>query len=339
MDVRNVQRGMMIHHALDGTRRVVVERPDRSRVYATTRGVSYVQRPYLYRGQQFDHRTSVLGSNSRVSLYRPYHYGSSTLEIYAYSRFYPEQMYRWAVTPFNTPQPFTWQYTTNATPWFEYYRGYFTPESSYSDPVLWVTDYVVGVSLYLAYLGDSPRAATAPTTSATVTPEVKQKIAAEVGRQVQQESAAAQDNARNRVPSPGEGGVVQELGDGQTHVYVVNADLDLVDPTGRRCAISEGDVIEAISAPKPDTGTADAVVLASKGGNECERSAQVEIALADLQEMQNHMREAVDQALASNSGKNVSTVTPAYAAAAPPPDRDAANEVQRQQQIAAAAES
>jgi hypothetical protein len=168
---------------------------------------------------------------------------------------------------------------------------------------------------------------------------VKQLLADEVGRQVKQESVEAQENAQHREPQPGAGGVVQELGDRQPHVFVVASDLDLVDPTGRRCMISEGDVVQVVSGPQPSTGTASAVVLASKGGVECGRAAQVEIALTDLQEMQNHMRETIDQGMANTkAGKSAASVTPAFAASVPPPDADAAREIDQQQQIAAAAD-
>jgi hypothetical protein len=81
------------------------------------------------------------------------------------------------------------------------------------------------------------------------------------------------------------------------------------------------------------------VVLASKGGRECRPSSTVTIQLTDLQEMQNHMRETIDQGMAGTSaGRSAATVTPAYAAAAPPPDANAAREIEQQQQIAAAAE-
>jgi len=123
-------------------------------------------------------------------------------------------------------------------------------------------------------------------------------------------------------------------------VFVVASDLDLADPAGRRCLMSEGDVVQVISAANRETSTAQAVVLASKGGGvECQRAAQMEIALADLQEMENHMRETIDQGMAATSaGRGADTVTPAYAAAAPPPDANAAHESEQQQQIAAAAE-
>ena len=102
--------------------------------------------------------------------------------------------------------------------------------------------------------------------------------------------------------------------------------------------VSEGDVVQVDSEPKSDNAV-DAVVMASKGGVECERSAHVEIALNDVQEMQNHMRETIDQGMANtNAGKQAAKVTPAFAASAPPPDANAAHEIDQQQQIASAVE-
>ena len=71
----------------------------------------------------------------------------------------------------------------------------------------------------------------------------------------------------------------------------------------------------------------------------CGRAAQVQVALNDVQEMQNHMRETIDQGLATTpAGKQAQSVTPAFAASAPPADANATREIQQQQEIAAAAE-
>ena len=95
--------------------------------------------------------------------------------------------------------------------------------------------------------------------------------------------------------------------------------------------------MQSVSPANPDTSTASAVVLASKGG-ECERAARVEISVNDLQEMQNHMRETVDQGMAATStGKSAQTVPAPYAQAAAP-DTNAAHEIEQQQAIAAAAD-
>jgi hypothetical protein len=338
LDVRSVRNGMVIHHGLDGSRQVMVERPDRSRVFAPSHGLQYVQHPYVFRGHSYDHRTFVAQGNVFHEFYRPYRYGATNLDVYAPPRYYAPGLYQWATTPFNKPQGYNWPYAGN-TPWFAYYKGYFTPEPSYSSPQMWLTDYVLAASLFVSYkTAAADSQATPPDAGATVTPEVKQKVADEVDRQVKEESVEAQQNAQNKDPPPGAGGVVQELTDGQTHAFVVSSDLDLVDPSGRRCMISEGDVVEVVSQAKPDS-TVDAVVLSSKGGPECERAAQVQIALNDVQEMQNHMRETVDQGIANtNAGKQAPKVAPAFAAAAPPADANAAQEIAQQQQIAAAAE-
>ena len=338
MDVHSPRNGMFIHHAPDGSQRIMVDKPDRSRVFAASRGVQYVQHPYSFRGREFDHRTLVVQGRLVQRFYRPYTYAGTTLDVYAPSRYYEPNMYRWATTSF-APTNITWDYATANAPWYGYYRGYFTPDSTYTTPVSWLTDFVLASSLAEAYAANSPRSQPPPADAPVITPQVKKMLAGEVDHQVRQESAEAQDNAQNREPKPGTGSVVHTLADGQSHVFVVASDLDLVDASGRRCMISEGDVIQVVSQPKTDTSTADAVVLASKAKGECERAAKVEVALNDLQEMQNHMRETIDQGMAhTNAGKKAATVTPAFAAAAPPPDANAAREIDQERQIAAAAE-
>jgi len=181
-------------------------------------------------------------------------------------------------------------------------------------------------------------AGAAPTTEAApeITPQVKEMLADEVSRQIKEESSEARQDAQGKEPQPGAGGIVQELNVKEPHVFVVSSDLDLVDETGRRCMLHEADVVQVISGAKATTSTAQAVVIASRGDGVCERSAQVDISLTDLQEMQNHMRETIDQGLANTrTGRGASTATPAFAAAAPPPDPHAGQEIQQQQQIAA----
>ncbi len=93
------------------------------------------------------------------------------------------------------------------------------------------------------------------------------------------------------------------------------------------------------------------VVLASKGGNECGKSSTVSVALIDLQEMQNQMRESIDQGLAdlqSKQGKGGLPVAPPsaigapvkteFALAAPPPDPNVAAQIGQQMQDADRAE-
>lgn len=339
IDVHNPKNGMLVQHGLDGSRRVTVEQPDGSRIFAAAQGVGYVQHPYLFHSQPFDHRTRYTQGQLSQQFYRPYEYAGKTLDVYAPRRFYSADFYRSISARYGTPLVPQWNYVTQPTPWFGYYKSYFTPASSYSSPLLWLTDFVLATSLIQAYQAH-PQTTPAPAAAgATVTPEVKEMVADEVNRQVKEESVEARENAQAHDPAPGAGGVVKELQEKEPHVFVADADLDLVDPSGRRCMLSEGDVVQVISAAHERTGSAQAVVLASKGPGECERSARVDIAVSDLQEMQNHMRETIDQGLASSrAGGEAQTVTPAFAAAAPPPDPNAAQEIQRQQEIAAAAD-
>jgi hypothetical protein len=188
----------------------------------------------------------------------------------------------------------------------------------------------------------TPASAPAPamtTAVAPITDDVKNKVADEVQAQIAEESREAEGSTRNLEPKAGAGGVVEELGRPAQHVFVVASDLDLVDDNGRRCMISEGDVVQILSAADAESGTAPGIVLSSKGGVECAQSAKVDIAISDLQEMQNHMRAAIDQGLANTPrGATEPTVTPAFVQAAPPPDADAKNEIEKQKTIAASVE-
>jgi hypothetical protein len=93
-------------------------------------------------------------------------------------------------------------------------------------------------------------------------------------------------------------------------------------------------------------------VLSSKGGQECQKSAVVTVSFDDLQEMQNQMRETIDQGLQDLEAKQGTGGLPAlppsaqgqpapaeYAAIAPPPDPNAVTEIQQQTQQADQAEA
>jgi hypothetical protein len=127
--------------------------------------------------------------------------------------------------------------------------------------------------------------------------------------------------------------------DNTSHVFVAGADLDVLDNSGRQCALSPGDVIQ-LAAPPPETADAASLVVLASKPQECPKGAVISVRLADLQDMQNRMRETVDDGLAAiqaNAGQNgwpalppsaVSAGTPApFAAIAPPPDPNAASEI------------
>ena len=125
----------------------------------------------------------------------------------------------------------------------------------------------------------------------------------------------------------------------------------VVSPRSGECALTEGDVLQMAAPPAANSATADLAVLASKG-QDCNKGWIVSIAIPDLQDMQNHMRETLDQGLAdlqSRQGQGgipaappaalAPGTQPAYAAAAPPPDPNIASEVSQQAASAAQAES
>lgn len=156
-------------------------------------------------------------------------------------------------------------------------------------------------------------------------------ISQEVMRQIALENSEAQANAQNQDVDPASSGIARMLSDNQTHVFIAGTDLDLVEASGQECAISEGDVLEVTPAPPANATAATATVLCSKGGKECAKYAQVSVTFADLQDMQNYMRQTIDQGLADLRSKqgqdglpvpppsaDAPPVQPPYVAAAPP---------------------
>jgi hypothetical protein len=115
--------------------------------------------------------------------------------------------------------------------------------------------------------------------------------------------------------------------------------------------VSDGDTLQLRDAPPADATSANLVVLSSKGNPECQISLTVQVQLTDLQEMQNHMRQTIDQGLKDLQAKQGTGGLPAappsaaaapvqsqYAAVAPPPEPNVGADIQAQDQQAAAAE-
>jgi hypothetical protein len=176
-----------------------------------------------------------------------------------------------------------------------------------------------------------------------MTPDIKALVAEEVKRQLALENQEAQTTAANNVPDPASSGIARMLSDNIQHVFVAGGDLDLIDATGTECAVSEGDALQLTAAPPADATAANLVVLSSKGGVECHKGATVSVAVADLQDMQNHMRETIDAGmgdLQQKGGQGGLPAVPAsakapttpsgFVAIAPPPDPNAAAEVAKE---------
>lgn len=369
-DVHDPKRGMDIHHGLDGNRRVAVERADHTRIVADRGGRGYVQHPYMFHGHEFGHRTYFEHGRAYDRFYGRYGWHGHYYDVYAPGRFYPYGFYGYAYAPWGVPVPYAWGW--GGAPWYGYYGAFYTPYPVYPAPAFWLTDFVIAASLQAAYaarvssaadLGPIPSSrptllvdasrwvadelvgpAEADAIPATpMTPEVKQMVADEIKALVQQEGTEAQANAANQDADPGKNSVIQLMSDNRPHVLVAGTDLDLVTGSAQECAFSQGDILKVISPPAGGADTARATVLASKGGKECATGANVSVAISDLQDMDNHMREQVDDGLSelqSKQGQGGLPAAPAsaigapvkagFAASAPPPDATAADQIKQQ---------
>jgi hypothetical protein len=351
-------RGMDVHHGLSGNRRVEVVRGDRH-IVAERGGRGYVQRPYRYGGREYGHRTYYYHGRAYDHFYHGYPYHGVYVQMYTPSFYYRPAFYGWAYNPWVAPVPYAWGWAGN--PWYGYYGAYFTPYPVYPSASAWLTDYMISTTLAAAYQARTDAAAAAAAAAqpqqapapdaVALTPEVKNMIAEEVKRQLAVANAESQAAAQNAAPNPALSGVQAMLSDNVQHVFVAGRDVDVVDAAGAECAISEGDALQLTGPPAAGATAATLVVLSSKGGQECKGGAKVTVQVADLQDMQNHMRETIDQGMSelqTKQGKGGLPTLPASAAAppvkapfaaeAPGPDPDAATQISQQSQEADKAE-
>jgi len=353
-DVHNAARGMDIHHGLNGGSRVMVERADHGRTMFERGRPGYVQRPYAFHGHDFARRTYFYHGREYSHFYHGYAYRGMYMNVYAPGFYYHPAYYGWAYNPWAVPVAYQWGFAVN--PWYGHYGYFFAPAPVYPSASLWLADYMISSDLQQAYAahtegGEADIAAPAAGSAPLLTPDVKQQIADEVRNQLALENQESQQNAAQQDINPGSSGIDRMLNDGRSHVYVVGAALDAEDAAKNECVLSDGDVLSLQSPTPAGATTVNLVVLASKGGRECQIHARVMVTLDDLQEMQNHMRESVDkglQELQSKQGKDGIPSAPAsalgqptqaqYAAIAPPEDPNAAVEIQQQAQQADQAE-
>jgi hypothetical protein len=121
------RKGMDITHGPDGSRTIVMERPDHSKVVSNRYGHGYIQRPYMYHGAEFVHRTYYVNGVAYSRVYRPYFWHGVAMNVYAPGFYYAPAFYGWARNPWVAPIAFRWGWAGN--PWYGYYGGYFTPYS------------------------------------------------------------------------------------------------------------------------------------------------------------------------------------------------------------------
>jgi hypothetical protein len=295
--VREVRtpNGAVVHYAPDGQRHVELARPD-GRVFFTSangRG-GYVQRPFELHGQPFVQRTYVQRGVAYTRVYRPWVYGGVTFNVYQPVHFYRPAFYAWTWHPWPRPVYYRWGWA--AQPWYGYYGRCWAPYPYYPSPVFWLTDFVVSVTFEDAYQArlDS-ELAPPPDNPAVVsmTPDVKQAIADEVQRQLQEERDQQQAAAQGYAPPADQAPPL--FSNSGSRVFLADHSV-LAYAGARECFLSEGDVLQLNGPPAPNASYADVVVLYSRSPS-CPRGSVVAVSLTDLQEMQNQMRATVDQGL------------------------------------------
>lgn len=345
-------RDMTIIHRPGGSRTVIVDRPDRSRIVVNRFGHGYVQRPFLYRGHEFANRTYFYRGRPYALYYRGYAYRGVTLHGYVPYRYYSPAFYGWAYRPWYRPVRYSWGWA--GSPWYGYYgRYYFTPYAAYPSASFWLTDYLISASLQAAYeerLANQAFYSSGPSGAVMLSPEVKDEISNEVQRQL------ALENSESRVAvngdldmnSSGLPRMLAETSPGNPRIFVVAGSLDVTDNQGQDCTLTEGDVLRLSTPPAPDATAAFLQVLATKNQS-CAKGSMVSVGFEDLQEMQNHMRATIDrglQDLQSHQGglpvppanAAVAPVQASFAPIAPPPDANASSELQQQAREADAAD-
>jgi hypothetical protein len=179
----------------------------------------------------------------------------------------------------------------------------------------------------------------------TLTPEVKEAIADEVKAQLQAEEAAAgqsgqgassggqqaQSNKKEEVPPA--------LDPART-TFVVDTDLAVV-ADGQECALTGGDVLTRISTD-PDGDQRVNTLVSSSKKKDCAAGKLVAVKVDDLQEMQNHFREKLDEGIKEMAAKQGTggmpkapdTSSVASDVPTPDPDKSAAKTLQDQQATA-----
>jgi hypothetical protein len=348
-------RGMTITHGPAGSRRIVAERPDHSRIVVNGRGHGFVERPFLYRGHPFVSRAYFYNGRPYSAYYWGYPYRGVYLAGYMPYYYYRPAFYGWAYNPWISPVRYGWGWA--GSPWYGYYGYYFTPYGVYPSASYWLTDYMISSSLQQAYQEQLDAQGNVVAGSAfaggpvVLTPAVKQAIANEVQGQLALENQEAQTEAQGGdvdINSSGLPRILQDTSPSNPHVFVVAGPLNVTDGSGQDCGLTEGDVLQITNAPGPGDTSASLQVLASKN-QECGRGTTVVVGFADLQEMQNHMRASIDQGLADLQAHEGGLPAPPpsasappvqapFAAVAPPADPNVSSELQQQAQAGDAAD-
>jgi hypothetical protein len=305
-------------------------------------GRTYYSRTYYYHGAY------------RSGVYRGYYWGGHPYYGYYHPYFFHAGYYGWAYNPWVAPVYYGWGW--GGAPWYGYYGGYFAPYPVYPSAAFWLTDYLISANLQAAYaaraeanaeadaaannspppddqMASSGQPASAPNAPVALSPEVKQAIAEEVKAQI---AASQADASKTGSPAAGQSGGDQATNgqvppalDPARRTFVVSDDLAVV-ADGQECALTQGDVITRLT-DTPDADQKVNVSISSSKKTDCAAGKTVAVSVDDLQEMQNHFQEQIDEGmktLAAKQGtgglpKAPDTSTVASDVPPPPPDKTA----------------
>lgn len=295
VNTRSSNGAMTTTYGPRGFRQTVVRQPGNALAVTNRAGHGYLQRSYGFHGQEIVHRTYFSNGVIHANIYRPVMVRGVVLNAYVPSRYYPAAFYGWAYVSWNRPIGFNFGFTS--LPSFRMNANYFSPSQSYGNASSWLTDDVIASSLQDAFAeqADGGEAQTAADSgSAPITPAVKQAVAQEVQEQIVQENAQTLSGT-DLMPDASAASVAATLSDGAAHVFVVSSSLTVPSTMGD-CVITGGDVLQ-MNGSTDQGNLVSLVVLASKD-QDCQRNNTVFVQISDLQEMLNHMREAIDAGLA-----------------------------------------
>jgi hypothetical protein len=347
--------GVTTNRMPNGRRAVESVRPVHGGVMRTVsygRGHIAVQRPIEGRPGFIRHSYYVGGRASAV-VYGTYHYRGFAFYRPVPAYIYSPAFYSWGLRPWGPPVAYAWGW--QAQPWYGIYGPVFTPYSVYPSLALWMTDYVIAANLQASYAAGQPVQGMtgnvdpgpdqnyndADAAPPTITPEMKNEIAAQVKLEMeeQQKTAAGGADAVVGPVSDSATGAQEEVPDalkpGHT-IFRVVAPLS-VKADGKDCNLNPDDYIARTGAMNPD-GTVNVTVKASRPVD-CTKGAQTQIALNDLMTMESDQQERIMegfQTASKNMGKNGLPSGPAagatpVAAGQTAPDPGLVNTLQQQQ--------
>ena len=321
--IRSINRnGMHIEHNLHGGRTIVRER-NGARIVSTGRHGGYVQRAYITRGgRSYYSRTYYYHGGYRSGVYRGYYWHGHPYYGYYHPYFFHAGYYGWAYNPWVAPVYYGWGW--GGAPWYGYYGGYFAPYPVYPSAAFWLTDYLISANLQAAYAAraeanaeaaaeannsapsDDQVASNGPPASApggqvALSPEVKQAIAEQVKAQIAASQAEAGKMGSSDGGQQAASGEVPPALDPARRTFVVSDDLAVV-ADGQDCALTQGDVLTRLT-DTPDADQKVNVSIASSKKTDCAAGKTVAVSVDDLQEMQNHFQEQIDEGMKTLAAK------------------------------------